>query len=285
MGTSILRNLQRLEPVGEAVGEVAEETAEQPEVIQADADSIGTSILRNLQYPETAEASAEVLTEAAPVADISNAANPTEALAYNQSTTLGRLSATMPERGISPLVANFRSGSDLSRLDQPLLDRASESVPLSANPDSLTPTSRIEADLQADDPDLLLNSPLLEGLRRESLTQSVIYVPIAEAVPVNDSETLISGAVNMLGSDVSTAAFVDALSQSRLFSSVLSSPELLANSNAQSLNAQNLNAQNSDASSQLSLSERMLQRSKARQAKITLAAHQASQRHQRLAWR
>jgi hypothetical protein len=203
----------------------------------------------------------------------------TQAYANSEPATLVRLTQTMPEREASPLVDSFRTGSDLAELpvealplspqSESLGEPLSESLGESLAPASTPDNSRIETDLRSSEASPSLLSPLLEGLRRESSPQSTLYVPIAEAAPVNSSNVLISGATDTLGAEVSTSAFTDELARSNVFSSVLSSPALLASANAP----------NFDIFSKPGLAELTLQ-----QDKITLAAHQTSKRRQRLTW-
>lgn len=201
-------------------------------------------------------------------------ASATESATYSEPATLVRLTQTMPERKASPLVDSFQADNGLVELSQPL-----EALPLSSQSESLAPDStsdnrRIETDLRSSETSPSIASPLsplLEGLRieRESSPQSTIYVPIAEAAPVHSSDVLISGAPNTLGEEVSMSAFTDKIARSNIFSSVLSSPALLASANAP----------NFDIFSKPGLAELTLQ-----QDKITLAAHQTSKRRQRLTW-
>ncbi len=293
IGTTILQNLQRSEAAGTSAA-----TSPDPSPY-TEADSIGTTILQNLQRSTTSEISPDAnsvseavtsdsmtaIASAAPTRSqslVAVAPSPVEsrqAAAYSEPVTLDRLSETMPEREASPLVTTFRA--DNGSAEQALLLKNLQSLAQDEALDSTgavesTIESTVETDLQSSESAPSFISPLLEGLQGELSTQSVIYVPIAEASPVNSSQALISlEATSLLTPDVSTSAFVEGLAQSNVFASVLSSPNLIAS----------LHTPNLDTSERFSPAELTLQRSsKVRQAKISLAAQQASKLRQRLAW-
>jgi hypothetical protein len=282
IGTAILRDLQRSSSAETA----ADITTSAPASAVADTANITAAPAQSLQpqldsvvFDEAASVgvSPQVYapSESAPSELAPSELAPSESSTYSEPATLVRLTQTMPDREASPLVDSFRAGSDLTELSQPV-----DNVPLSSQREPISPnSSRVEVDLRSSDASLLPASPLpasplLEGLRieRESSQQSTIYVPIAEAAPVNGSDVLISGATFSLEEESSTSAFTDKLARSNVFSSVLSSPALLASVSAPSLNGFNV-------FSKPNLAELTLQ-----QDKITLAAYQTSKRRQRLTW-
>ena len=227
--------------------------------------SIGTAILHDLERKSAAESAPEVAAAETslpqPVSALPSPAAGTSVAMYEVETsaqasqasyrelarsesaisepTISRLIQTMPEREISPLVASFRAGSDLS---QPARSKLSEfpasngqSSESQSSVPAIAPTLNRETELRSSD----LSSPLLEGLLGglsadtneaiESSSQSTIYVPIATAIPVDSSGVLIPQAISALNTEDSTSDFINELTQRSVFSSVVS-PAALPNS-------------------------------------------------------
>ena len=258
---------------------------------------IGTAILNNLQSSSNLEMAADETVPApamreatvvAPVVAPAVVASSTDGLA---TPSISRLSQTMPEREMSPLVASYRAGRKMPQLSDSgtLVGPSPEAE--SGVPASSVPTSPEEPSQSFNPPALSPSSPLLEGLRSnkalESSSQMTVYVPIAETMPSDTSATLVKDAVNKVSTEVSTLDFIDEIAQEDVFSSVLSSAALLnsqpAKAGLPAANSVDSAAADESASGaiafdifdKLSAADSEVHRAKARRAELTLAtSHQ-----------
>jgi len=295
IGTAILQDLQRQN--AEVTPRPSVEITLQAETFQA----------------ETAQ---PIETEVATLSEAAGYQEPVESVyAYAPIGTqplpsLKSLTETMPVRDVSPLVNSFRSRETVSPISEPsVLEaipaadsnleafsdieiRQGSSAPITASvadntfeaaPELAPSDTPAEHNLQSDTGSEA-HSPLLEGFSNAE-PESTIYVPIAEEAEVKyevlSSGVMVQSAANTLStlmSESSTADFLEELADSDVFSSVITSETLGAHETLITL------------SSLRSQSERKMQNKRShlkaahRNAAVTLAAKQTSQRRQRLVW-
>jgi hypothetical protein len=240
------------------------------------------------------------------------AANPTA-----QSPTLARLTRTMPNRDLSPLVAGHREANGLAQPAQSeflpeaiapditpeiITDTTPDIGPEASSPEvadelfssaDLLENAIAAGPMDAGESDISLHSQLLEGLQESASPLASVYVPIAPT-PEDTSEAMVQEALDALsaeslGEETATEDLIAQIEASQLFSTVLTSGALRHAEPTSALAADVLAADAQSPAESLfvaweitpqSLSEKYTKRS----PKVSASAIPQANRRQRLVW-